>query len=426
MRIPIVPTLGAASLALALAQPAMALSVSDSDSLTMNFGIDVQAREEAADAQAQGGGHYDIINGRPGNSDEMNTQERRARLFLYGTYDTDWRYFVGYLADNADNTYYKNTNRAVQLFKGYVERDLHSGALTSTFHAGVDYPFYNIAIQGDPNWLFCNQRATGTLGNIRGLGLRYKLGGSMFTWGFDIMKNMDPAAKPGDSATDPGGAYERDGLFYSSRLEISVLGPKPAYKESWAGAPGHSLLLAADVGYDDHDLGLYNGTPANQFYATNSLGYGVEGLYHHDGLDALAECRWLNTHANNVYTGPSQEAISRIWLIQAGYTFPVDGIGVEPALRFTQIRYDEGHDIAENYDSSTAGPLGTGTSNGIFGIGTAPGDPENGLSGRQVDAGVNLFFVKHVFEMQIDYSYWKADTGDAHANIVRVQEQVAF
>jgi hypothetical protein len=131
----------------------------------------------------------------------------------------------------------------------------------------------------------------------------------------------------------------------------------------------------------------------------------------------------LNTHADSLGGQPSLENRARIWLIQAGYTLPVGRIGVEPALRYTNINYDLGTDVSEAYDA-TAGSLGSGSNNNVFGVST--GDADSGLSGHQVDAGVNLYFVKHVIEMQIDYSYWRAEAGRGRANILRVQEQIAF
>ena len=424
MRLSPTPYLSAALLACAVAPAAHALSISDDD-FVLSVGIDAQAQQSMANGRDAAGTPYDVVQDRDGRSDQLNSQERRARFFVYGSYDTAWKFFLGYLDDNADSQGYKSTasgvsggSRLVQLYKAWIERDLKMGAsLVSTLHAGVDYPFYNIAIQGDPNWLFCNQRATGTLGNIRGEGLRYKLGGDSFTWGFDLMHNMD-SAKPAAEA------FQRDGLFYSSRIEIFPLGgPKPAYKESYAGQRGHSLMLAADVGYDDHDLGYYNTTGPVANYRTSSLGYGFETIYHHDQLSALAEYRMLNTHADSLSGGPDLDNRSRIWLIQAGWTFTAGNIGIEPALRYTSINYDLGSDVAEAYDA-TAGSLGSGSANNVFGIST--GDADSGLSGHQIDAGVNLYFVKHIIEMQIDYSYWRAEAGQGKANILRVQEQVAF
>jgi hypothetical protein len=428
MRVPLTSSLFTLALLGAASVPTYAATLSDDD-LAINFACDIQAREEFANARAQDGNPYDIVNARDGRSDQMDTSARRARLWIYGTYDKDWKYLIGYLVDKADNTGYNNGNRAAMLYKAWLERNVDMGAmgLTSTFHAGVDYPFYNIAIQGDPNWLFCNQRATGTLGNIRGVGLRYKLYNDNFVWGFDIMKDMD-GAKPGNTAVvDPGGAYQRDGLFYSSRLEYYPIGEKrPAYKETYAGDKGQSLMLAADVGFDDHDLGYYN--TATDFYHTNSLGWGLEAIYHLDELTVLAEGRWLQTKADAVTPGAANlpTNVSRILLVQAGYCIPVDGMGIEPALRFTSIDYRTGNDpvqAADNYDA-TGGALGTGSSNSVFGV--SGGDQESGLSGHQIDAGVNLYFKKHIIETQIDYSYWHAAIGTAKANIVRVQEQLAF
>jgi hypothetical protein len=423
MRISLVPCIPAIFMAAAISTPGQAaVSITD-DGLTMNFGLDIQAQESMANAYDSTGKPFDIVQAKDGRSDQLNAQERRARFFVYGAYNTDWKYFLGYLVDNADNTGYKNANRAAQLFKAWLERDLPSDSgLVSTLHAGVDYPFYNIAIQGDPNWMFCNQRATGTLSNIRGEGLRYKLGGNQFTWGFDVMHNMD-GAKPAAAET----ANQRDGLFYSTRLEVSVLpGKKPAYKESYAGAAGHSLLLAADLGYDNHDLGFYN--PAAGNYRVNSLGYGVEALYHMDGLSALGEFRELNTTANAVVGAPpTLKNRAQIWLLQAGYTIPVDGMGIEPAVRYTKINYGLATQVADNYDGPAAvggASLASGSNNGVFGQNAV--DADSGLSGHQIDVGVNVYFVKHTIEMQIDYSYWKAEYGSARANIFRVQEQIAF
>jgi hypothetical protein len=229
----------------------------------------------------------------------------------------------------------------------------------------------------------------------------------MFTFGADVMESLDPG-KPGANAT------HSDGLFYCSRLEVSCLGgKKPGYMESYAGKEGHSLILAADIGYDSGDYQIAD-------HKIKALCYGIEALYHLNGLSALAEYRALRTENDSLLGAGDAKINSRIWLIQAGYAMPVGSTFVEPALRFTKIDYDTATTETVNYNGTVGGlpPALTGAPTGT--------DSENGLSGKQLDVGVNWYLSGHNIQIQLAYSYWKAEAGDAKANIVRLQEQVAF
>jgi hypothetical protein len=395
-------------LAIAGAIPATleAVTIKD-DAFTLNIGMDVQARQEFWNAKNTTGGDYDGLLGRDGKSD-VSFQERRARLFVYGSYEEVWKYNLSYLDDRADNVGYSATGtRNVALFKAFLERDFIDGDAKHTLHAGVDYPFFNLAIQSDPRWLFPNQRATGTLLGVRGSGARYMYSDPMFTFGADVMESLDPG-KPGANAT------HSDGLFYCSRLEVSCLGgKKPGYMESYAGKEGHSLILAADIGYDSDDYQIAD-------HKIKALCYGIEALYHLNGLSALAEYRALRTENDSLLGAGDAKINSRIWLIQAGYAMPVGSTFVEPALRFTKIDYDTATTETVNYNGTVGGlpPALTGAPTGT--------DSENGLSGKQLDVGVNWYLSGHNIQIQLAYSYWKAEAGDAKANIVRLQEQVAF
>ena len=406
MRLPLIASLGASS----LLAPALfgAVEVAD-DQLSIKVGMDIQTRVTSAVAHNATGGEWDIDNARNGSSNDAQFMERRARLLLDGKYGDDWNFFLSFRADGTDQKGNGNP-RAVDLFKAYLRRYFKvDDDLSMYAQAGVDYPFFNRGILGDPAWLFCNMRPTVNLMGIRSSGARYMISQTWFDIGFDVMNSQDPA-KP------VGNANQRDGLFYSGRIEYTAFsdsGKKAPYRESFWGKPGHSLLLAADVGYDNNDYGVVN-------EKTNALCNGLEALFHWDGLSAIAEARWLRTKASGINgAGADTDVHSHVYLAQAGYAFPVGSLILEPALRFSKIDLDSKNGSeAQAFNSATGVP-------GLPGY-LAPNQGIDAVnSGNMLDVGLNIYFSK-VTSVQIDFSHWKGETSPADANIIRTQLQIAF
>src|ERR1700677_2591322 len=99
-------SLGTAALLCPIALSAVEPAIQDDDQLTINFGFDVQTRAETAFAHNSAGQSYDIYRGEVGKSDQLQYSMRRARLLMDGSYGPNWKFFLGFLADNVDRDYY--------------------------------------------------------------------------------------------------------------------------------------------------------------------------------------------------------------------------------------------------------------------------------------------------------------------------------
>ncbi len=429
MRVPLLASLGAVTLLTPFAHGAV--QVVDND-LTINIGMDVQERATVANASAANGTSYDVNRAAAGKSNDVDFNMRRARLLNTGTYGSDWRFELSFNADNVDKNGDNsstqsnsgalpannqaqnwNSNREVTAFKAYLERLFPLDESTKiVLHGGLDYPFFNRAIIGDPWWLFPQQRASGNLMGNRAVGFRGMVVGEMFDWGFDIDESMDPNK-------DATNATRREGLFYSTRLQYTVwsdTNKKAVYHEDYQGKPGQSLMLTADIGYDNNDYGVAN-------TRLDAYSYGVEGLFHWDGLSALVEGRWMQTKEKAWAAGGANADIgSHVFAIQAGYCIPAAGIQIEPCLRYQIINLNNVLEEAPAYNNG-------GVSGLPAWVGTYGGATDRVNSGRQIDVGVNWIFTPYTL-MQTAFSRWngEAGTGGSHpdANIFRAQLQVAF
>jgi len=399
-----------------------AVDLSDGDQLTLNFGMDVQTRAETAVAHDASGRDWDINRGEIGRSDEVQYSVRRARLLMDGSYGPNWKFYLGFLADNVDRNYYNQGNtataptsgggREVALFKAYMRRLIPLGDGYSMYvQGGMDFPYFNRGIIGDPWWMFAQQRPSVDLMGVRGVGGRVLFSGKTFDFAIDVQEGLDPAR-------DPSNAGQEEGMFYSSRLEVYAFNDsdkKPAYRESYRGAPGRSLMFAVDGAIDNRDWAVKS-------TRTDSMGGGTEALLHLDRLTGVAEARFLNVHQDSTTpAGFNGIDNAQVFLAQAGYAIPVDGIFVEPALRFSWIDNNVGN-------RDTIGAYNTGAVKSTMSIPTSVltnGGTDGVNSGHQIDVGMNFYF-NRLMSTLVSYSYWKAKTGVADANIVRSQFQFVF
>jgi hypothetical protein len=446
MRVPLLASLGAVTVLFHLVGHATAgdapgaLALGDKD-LMINLGMDVQERAQAATSAGANGASYDVFRGASGKSNDVDFNMRRARLLLSGSYTDEWRFGLILNADNVDRTGENgtgNTNtvanggaqdatRNVQLFKAYLEHFwVVADGVDAVAHGGLDFPFFNRSIADDPWWLFPQQRVSGNLMGNRAVGGRFMLQGTRFDLGFDVDESMDPQEQ-----ITPAQPHH-EGLFYSSRLEYTVFsdsGKKARYRESYRGASGHSLMLTADIGYDDNDYGL-------AATRTDAICYGFEAVGHWDGLSCLVEGRALHTH-EQAYAGGglNNSVLSEAFCAQAGYAFPALGIILEPALRIQRLVLDRGVDQQSNYNSGgviAGGGANTALNAANLGLPAwlatfGPQDKYN--SGNDMDVGVNWIFSRYTL-LQTAYTRWngQAGTNGGHpdANIVRAQLQLFF
>jgi len=99
MRVPLLASLGAMACFTPFANAAV--TVADND-LTVNIGMDVQARAQLANSSAANGSSWDAFRGGAGKSNEVDMNMRRARLLFDGSYGTEWKFYLGFNADNID------------------------------------------------------------------------------------------------------------------------------------------------------------------------------------------------------------------------------------------------------------------------------------------------------------------------------------
>ncbi len=436
MRVPLFASLGAMSLLTPVAYGAVTLTDQD---LTLNFGLDVQERVQDANAGNAAGTPYDVFRGANGKSQQLDFNMRRARFLMNGSYGDAWKFNLSFNGDNIDrngdnsNTQSNsgavgannqatnfNSNREVTVFKAYLERILPIDADDKVIlHGGIDYPFFNLAIQGDPWWLFPQQRATGDMMGNRAAGCRVMASGTSYDWGADVMESLDPNK-------DPSNANRREGMFYSTRLQYTAFtdGKKPACHEDFQGMPGHSVMISADIALDSNDYGVAN-------TVMRAWSWGIEAICHWDDLSALVEARTMHTKENNyngvggVGGGVNNSVTSRVLVAQAGYAIPAFGIHIEPALRFQLINFNTQVDESAAYNNGSPAGLPAWVS-------TYGGVTDRVNSGHQYDVGVNWIFTPYTM-LQTAYTRWVGETGAGttagvhpYADIFRAQLQVAF
>ena len=255
--------------------------------------------------------------------------------------------------------------------------------------------------------------------------------GRMFDWGFDIDESMDPGQAATAQAYQTTGDH-REGLFYSTRIEYTLFsdsGKKALYHEDYQGKPGHSLMLTADIGYDNSDYGLANDK-------VNAYCYGFEALYHLNGLSVLVEGRAMHTK-ESAYdaAGVNNNILSEVFCAQAGYAFPAMGITIEPAIRWQKLNLDSQHDEQASYNSAmttgngSAAVANSATTSALPKWLATYGGADAYNSGNVIDIGVNWIFTPYTL-LQTAYTRWNGQTGQngvhPDANIIRAQFQLYF
>jgi hypothetical protein len=191
-------------------------------------------------------------------------------------------------------------------------------------------------------------------------------------------------------------------MCYTARAEFTLPGEWAMdlgkYQESFAGANGKGLMIGTEVGYNHQDV------PAGFNYQTDTLVVGADALLHLDGLSALTEVRYQRQENHNQPVPIANNVNGLIYLVQAGYAFPVTNFVLEPVgrLTFIDLDRDNNHEVA---------PFGA---------------QDFGASGNQIEVGVNLYFDGHKSKAGAVVTFWQAEDGDADATIFRVQYQLYF
>lgn len=381
--------------ALGTATGAQALTVEDAD-VKLGLSLQLQVRADYSDAQTGTGANYSIHEGNVGGTDDpVDFYVRRMRIGFKGSYKDDYRFAALIRLDGQDREAAASGSRTALAHVAYLERVWKSedGKLEQSFRAGLDYAFFNgsSAVFPSGSALLPAGRVTENMLAPRGAGVGYKLDCPMATWGVDVQNNInDDDDSPAPPATNPG---EGDGLFYSTRIHLTPPGDLAIKKpvESFAGKEGKGVMLSAEYGVN---------VRADTDVTTDNFGF--ELLGHVDALTALAEFR-AGTITDN---GAKTETKQQIWLVQAGYAFPLLGKVVEPAARYSVIDLDtdndnEGNNYGTNTDFAAA-------------------------SGTQIEVGVNCYLNGYNNKVQVMYQMWEAEEGDADAQIVCAQWGMYF
>ncbi len=408
-------------IALAAAAPmALALDVKDDD-VKLGLKLQLQVRAEWSDAVSSNETTetpWNATNGAVGINDPAEFYIRRARIGFAGSYKGDYKFAVILRNDGQDYAQNSssssidptqttpqavNFNRRPEAHVAFIERVFKQEdmKLEHSIRAGLDYAFFNgsSAVFSSSGYLFPSARATdqGAMLAPRGVGVGYKLDGEFFTWGVDAQNNTGDGTNGGD------------GLVYTTRLHLTPPGDMAIKKptESFLGKEGTHAMVSVEYGQNNNDRAGAN--------SVDLTAYGAELLVHWEGLTALAEIRQASEETTNVTTEASSEIKRQIWVVQAGYAFPMGDTVLEPAVRFTSI------DLNKDIDEEGSGD----TANAIAGTRGYSGQ-DYGTSGDQFEIGVNWYLNGHSNKVQVAYMDWSAEVGPAEAQILRAQWQLSF
>jgi hypothetical protein len=407
------PTLAALIAGLG-ASTAAAVDISDND-IKLTPVLYLQSRVEIANAKDATGEDYSIEANDLGKSDTADFYIRRFRPGFKGTYQGVWKFALIWRMD--DTLRAGSTATSATIHQGYVAREIKNDAITHTIKSGLDYAFFNHAEASNSTSMFPIQRAAHNLYAVRGAGLSYMLNAPMVRWGVDIMNNVadDAVTQPELANLDPDG----EGLSFTTRVEVTGAGEMaiPKYQESWFGKEGTSWMVGAEIGRNQDDRFVTGAGAGRVGHTADTTCFGLDALFHWNALSALIEGRWLTRSFENDDASDTDDVKQRTYAVQVGYAFPLTSVVVEPCIRYQLIDFNSEEDNeAVNY--AVAADASTATS--------AQSNRDYGNSGDQVDVGVNCYLNGHANKISLVYTTWKAEDGDAKANIVRIQHQINF
>lgn len=350
--------------------------------------------------------------------DDADFYFRRMRIGIKGTFQTDWVFQATLNADQLGKNTGTSSNGAVNVtfYDAFAGRKFAMGSVAHTVLAGKQPIWANSAAFRGPTGLFPTSRASGALFRYNGTGVAYRLDSSIVRAGIDVQNNgAGSTAGSGDEQASQTEDYG-EGLMFAGRVELTGPGEWSApFQESYAGKPGKGFVVGLDLGTNERDRGLDTdpNTAGVQAGNMDTVLYGIEGVFHLDGLSVLAEYRNTVTTANPDNATDRSKVRAMVALIQAGYAFPLGSTGcnIEPAIRAERIDNNADETGATNW-----------------------GGDEFGASGRQFEIGVNVYFgAGHKNKLGIEYIRWvgedvatTTDSDPATANILRVQHQLWF
>lgn len=338
----------------------------------------------------------DVTPGTEGNtvaeSDTVDFYLRRARLGAKFTYG-NWSGRILFDADNAGRdgvavSGSSKTNYDVDLYDAYAMYVVKGDGLNHEIRAGLYTAVFNPSDYFSSGaHQFAASAITQNMISNRQIGVGYTLDHEIVDLSVDIQNVKN------DGVAGQGVGGDGDGLWMSARVQFTGPGEWNIgkWQESFAGAEGTGIAVGIEYAAQDDQTGTT--------VTTDTTSYGIDILFHMDGLTALAEYR-----GQNVDNGTT-DIDSTVYRVQAGYAFPVGGYFLEPALRYG------------SYDANTDNDSETG----VFGTSdyaTASGD--------EIDFGLNLYISGHKNKLSMLYTSWSAEDGDSDASIFRLQHQISF
>jgi hypothetical protein len=435
----LVPSLATLALYALYSPTAAAVTVSDSD-WSLSVGGIIQARVDVSKAKDDAGNDYNIDTASDfSKSDTADFYLRRARVSFKGTYKEDTGFNLTLRGDGAGHPANSTTAKGVGgsdastpngttgttggvfIHQAFIYQKFHNQDNTVVQQAqiGIDYAWHNRQpnVISSADMLLPNFAMPAHLLNNRAAGVGYRLNTELVSFGADIQDNN---AEEGSTSNTAAAPNKSQGLFYSARVEITGPGSLRIAKdtETFLGKEGMGFRVGADVA--DNVDARTGGAPAAGTVGnpapntdTSTIDYGIDALFHFDGLSALAESRWDIVKAKpDLSTTPSTTTHKQAFNIQAGYAMPLATYIIEPAVRYERADFKDA----------------PGTSYGLNDFN------DYGNSGKQFDIGVNMYWAGTKSKTSLEYSNWKslypgatAATGSkADASIFRLQQQLVF
>lgn len=355
------------SLALAIAIPAAHAAVDVADEgVNMKFGFRMQNRVELSDVSA--------ASGESATLDNADIMARRLRFGVAGTYNTAFRYKLTMRADKLGQQSTLD-NAELEVHEAWTSYQFRNGNQDHTVRIGVEKPGYNGSYKGSSSSLLFPTRMPGARWDgVKGMGLAYRVEDRKDIWRASL------------EVVDANG---QEDMYYGLRLESSFDRRYAMKKrrESFLGKRGV-----------EHLVGIGYGTIVRQGPDNNQIGIVLDGAHHIDEYSASWEIHQYTEEG----AGDDREQL----IVSAQVGWYMERIGetiVEPAVRVSMIDLDD-DGMADTYSLSS----------------------ENGGSGTQFDLGVNFYFDGHNNKLQLAYTNWTADEGNADANVIRLQHQLNF
>ena len=325
-------------------------------------------------------------------SDTVDFYLRRARIGTKLSYG-NWSGRLLLAADNAG----RNVNAgaaqasgtAVTLYDAYGAYSIKGDGINHEIRVGLYQAAFNPdSYYSSGSFQFAANGITENHVSNRQVGVGYTLDHEMV----DVMVDVQNV-RTDDNA---GQALDGDGLWMSGRVVITGPGEWNIgkWQSSYAGAEGQGIAVGLEFATENTAVGQ----PDTQ----EVTAYGIDVLFHMDGLTASAEYRGQSTNSG---AANADDVDSTVYRIQAGYAFPVSEYFLEPAIRYGS--YDSNTDIDDQ-----AGNFG--------------GSDYARASGDEIDVGLNLYISGHKHKLSMLYTSWSAEGGDADASIIRFQHQLSF